>query len=142
MPGSLVAAAVRTSQVTGDEGVSRTFRLVRAAAAAFDIFNVVAQAAHDAAEESGMQAVAEFGQQGLDDLHGDLANIVADDQTVRAAHADPQYAPDITQQPDGRLDRDREIASAWRGCSRGNPELRRHCEERSDEAISSQLIMN
>jgi len=106
---SLVAAAVRTPQVTGDKGIPGAFRLVRAAVAAFDIFNVVAQAAHDAAEEAGMQTVAEFGQQRLDDLHGDLADIVADDQAVRAGHAYPQDAPDITQQHDCRLNGDRAL---------------------------------
>jgi hypothetical protein len=59
---ALVATAMRTSQVTGNKCISSAVSLIMLAAGAFNVFDVVAQAAHQAAEETGTQRIAEFSE--------------------------------------------------------------------------------
>ena len=56
----VVATAMRASQVTGDEGITGAVCLIMLAVCTFNIFDVVTQAAHQAADETGTQFVAKF----------------------------------------------------------------------------------
>jgi len=78
----MITTAVRAPDVAGDKGITRTFRLVMYRVAAFVVLDVIAKAAHETAEEVGLQFETEFREQGLDDLQGDTADIVAHDQPV------------------------------------------------------------
>jgi len=57
----MIAAAVGPAQVTGDKCIPGAIGLVMFAVAAFNIFDVITQGAHGAAEETGAELVAEFG---------------------------------------------------------------------------------
>jgi len=56
----VVATAMRASQVAGDECITGAVCLVMLAVCTFNIFDVVTQAAHQAADETGTQCVAKF----------------------------------------------------------------------------------
>ena len=99
----MVAATVRAVQVARDERITRAFRLVMDAVGAFDVFDVIAETAHEAAVKTGVQPVAQFSEQSLDDLHRDLANVVADLDAVRSQDLDMNDTLDVMQQLRGRL---------------------------------------
>jgi hypothetical protein len=85
---AMIAAAVRAVQVARNEGVARAFSLVVNPVGALDVFDVITETAHEAAVKTGLQPVAQFTEQGLDDLHGDLADVVADLDAVRTQDLD------------------------------------------------------
>ena len=94
----MITTAVLAAQVTGDEGIPRTVCLVMLAVITFNVFNVVADGAHEATEETGAEFVTKFLQQRLDDLHGDLSYVVTDKQTVRPRYLYAHNALYIAQQ--------------------------------------------
>jgi len=99
----MITAAMITTQVPGDEGIARTVRHVMSAVAAFDILDVIANAAHEPAEETGAEFVTKLLQYCLDDLQGDLSYVVADKQTIGSGDLYTQYTFDVAQQGRGRF---------------------------------------
>ena len=102
---AMVPTAVRTVEITGDERIAGAFCLVVNAVGALDVFDVIAETTHEAAIKAGLQAVAEFPEQGLDDLHGDLADVVADLDAIRAKDLHANHTLDVVKQLGGRLRR-------------------------------------
>jgi len=94
----MIATAMVTSQVTGDEGIPRAVRLIMFAVGAFNVFNVVTEATHETTEETGAQFVTKLLQQCLDDLQGDLSYVVTDAQTVWTRDLHLLYSLHVTQQ--------------------------------------------
>ena len=57
----MITAAVGSAQVTGDKRIPGAIGLVMFAAGAFNVFDVITQGAHGAAEETGTEFIAELG---------------------------------------------------------------------------------
>jgi hypothetical protein len=95
---AMVATAVLAVQVTRDERIACAFRLVMNAVGALDVFDVIAETPHEAAVKAGLQSVAQFREQSLDDLHGDLTDVVADLDAMRAKDLDVNHPLDVMQQ--------------------------------------------
>jgi hypothetical protein len=100
---AMVPTAVLAVEVTGDERIACAFCLVMTAVGTLDVFDVIAETTHETAINAGLQVVAELAEQGLDNLHGDLAYVVADLDAIRAKDLYANHTLDVVKQLRSRL---------------------------------------